>query len=236
MKNILIVSAGFLVAAGVVALAIAGCVSTPYSPTIAPGDFVGEIDNPFMPLMPGTRLVYEGISDEGRERNEVIVTSEIRVVMGVRCVVVKDTVWLNGEIIEQTYDWYAQDRFGNVWYFGEDSEEYRNGTVVSTYGSWEGGVDGAQPGIIMKANPKVGESYRQEYYPGEAEDMAQIAGLGEKATVPYGTFSGCLKILEWTPLEPGVAEYKYYAPGVGVILETVRGSRERMELVEITRG
>ena len=106
---------------------------------------------------------------------------------------------------------------------------------MSTEGSWEAGIDGALPGIIMKADPKVGESYRQEYYAGEAEDMAEIVALEESVSVPGGSFTGCLKTIEWTPLEPGVAEYKYYAPKVGVVLETVRGSRERMELVEIDK-
>jgi hypothetical protein len=224
-----------IVLAAAVLLLLAGCASVPYSPRIVPEDFVGTIDNRFMLLEPGTKFVYQGISDEGRERNEVFVTRETRVVMGVRCVVVKDTVWLNGELTEDTYDWFAQDKQGNVWYFGEDSREYKKGQLVSTEGSWEAGIDGALPGIIMKADPKVGESYRQEYYAGEAEDMAEIVALEEGVSVPGGSFTGCLKTIEWTPLEPGVAEYKYYAPKVGVVLETVRGSRERMELVEIDK-
>ena len=188
-----------------------------------------------MPLIPGTKFIYEGVSEEGTERIEVVVMPETRVVMGVRCVVVRDTVRLNGEIIEDTYDWYAQDRQGNVWYFGEDSKEYKKGKAVGTTGSWEAGADGAQPGIIMQANPVVGDSYRQEYYAGEAEDMAEVAALEESVSIGFGSFTGCLKTIEWTPLEPGVMEYKYYAPNVGVVLETVRGSKERSELVEIIK-
>ena len=133
-----------------------------------------------------------------------------------------------------TSDWYAQDNDGNVWYFGEDSREYEDGEEVSTEGSWQAGVDGAQPGIIMKANPRIGDSYRQEYYPGEAEDMGQVIRLNESASVPYGSFGEVLVILEWNPLEPDVIEHDYYAPGVGAILEVVvEGEPERVELVEI---
>jgi hypothetical protein len=135
--------------------------------------------------------------------------------MGVECVVVNDKAWENGKLIERTYDWHAQDKEGNVWYFGEDTKEYENGKVVSTKGSWEAGVDGAKPGIIMQAHPKVGQSYRQEYYKGEAEDMAKVINLNESVTVPYGSFDHVLVTKEWTPLEPSYAEHKYYAPGVG---------------------
>jgi hypothetical protein len=144
-------------------------------------------------------------------------------------------VTLNGELTEDTYDWYAQDKEGNVWYFGEDSTEYKNGKAVSTAGSWESGVGGALPGIVMPANPVPGPPYRQEYYVGEAEDWAQVDRLGMSITVPYGSFTGVLRTLEWTPLEPGFYEYKYYAPGVGIVLETPRGSHEPVELLSITR-
>jgi hypothetical protein len=224
---------------GIALLLAAGCVSgpahIPYSPWIVPGDFVATIDNPFMPLVPGTRMMYEGPTDAGLERIDYFVTRETRDVMGVTCVVVRDTVTLNGELIEDTYEWYAQDNNGNVWYFGEDSKEYKRGKVVSTTGSWEAGIDGAQPGIVMPASPTAGPSYRQEYYAGEAEDMAKVDRLGMSVTVPYGSFTGVLRTLEWTPLEPGFYEYKYYAPGVGLVLEAVRGSRERVELLSISR-
>jgi hypothetical protein len=150
--------------------------------------------------------------------------------MGVECVVVSDKAWENGKLIEQTYDWHAQDKKGNVWYFGEDTKEYNNGKVTSTKGSWEAGVDGAKPGIIMQAHPKVGQSYRQEYYKGEAEDMAKAISLDESVRVPYGSFDGVLETKEWTPLEPSYAEHKYYARGVG----QVYGGG--LELVDVKTG
>ena len=193
-------SFGFSVFTAFAALLIAGCASTPsgnsYRPAISPADFVSTIDNPFLPLKPGTRFVYESATEKGVERTETVVTSETRKVLGVICVVVWDSVRLNGELIEDTYDWYAQDGQGNVWYFGEDSKEYKGGKLVGTKGSWGAGVDGAQPGIVMKATPQVGDSYRQEYYQGEAEDMAKVVALGEKVSVPFGSFAGCLKTIE----------------------------------------
>jgi hypothetical protein len=135
--------------------------------------------------------------------------------MGVECVVVDDRAWEGGKLIEKTYDWFAQDNKGTVWYFGEDTKEYENGKVVSTKGSWEAGVDGAKPGIIMPADPKVGQSYHQEYYPGEAMDMARVLSLNESVTVPYGSFDHALETKEWTPLQPVFFEKKYYVRGVG---------------------
>jgi hypothetical protein len=167
----------------------------------------------------------------------VTVTDDTRQVMGVECVVVRDKVFLNGGLIEDTFDWYAQDKKGNVWYFGENTKEYENGKVVSTKGSWEAGGDGAMPGIVMQADPKVGETYRQEYYPGEAEDMAKVLSLNESATVPYGSFDHLLMTREWTPLEPNVVEQKYYAPGMRTVLEVgVKGTSDRVELIDIKKG
>jgi hypothetical protein len=184
-----------------------------YAPHIDPADFTTTIDNEYLPMKPGTTFVYQG----GAERNEMRVTHDTKKVMGVECVVVDDRAWENGQLIEKTYDWFAQDKEGNVWYFGENTKEYKNGEVVSTKGSWEAGVDGAKPGIIMQADPKVGQSYRQEYYPGEAEDMAKVQSLNDSVTVPYGSFDHVLVTKEWTPLEPSYHEHKYYAPGVGQV-------------------
>jgi hypothetical protein len=205
-----------------------------YNPVINPADFTTKIDNKYFPLVPGTTFIYEGISEKGNEHNEVAVEDETKTILGVTCVVVEDTVKVGGQIIEQTLDWYAQDKNGNVWYFGEDSKEYKNGKVVSIGGSWEAGVKGAKPGIIMEANPKVGDSYRQEYLKSEAEDMADILSLSESASVKYGSFTDCLKTRDYTPLEPNVVENKYYAPGVGEVLITLeKGGTERIELIEI---
>ncbi len=205
-----------------------------YNPVINPDDFVEVIDNPYFPLTPGTTFVYEGEDEDETIRDEVFVTNETRTVMGVNTIVVRDRVFEDGELVEETFDWYAQDKNGNVWYFGEDSRDYEDGEVVSTAGSWEAGVDGAQPGIIMKGSPQVGDTYRQEYYAGEAEDMAEVLSLNESVTIAYGSFENCLKTKEWTPLEPGIEENKYYAAGTGPIMEiAVKGGSERLELVEI---
>ncbi|WP_440948347.1 hypothetical protein ACSAZL_09020 [Methanosarcina sp. T3] len=205
-----------------------------YSPVINPDDFVEVIDNPYFPLTPGTTFVYEGESEGEPIRDEVYVTNETRMVMGVTTIVVRDREFEDGELAEETFDWYAQDKDGNVWYFGEDSREYDEGEVVSTEGSWEAGVNGAQPGIIMKGNPQVGDTYRQEYLVGEAEDMAEVISLNESVSVLYGSFEDCLKTKEWTPLEPGIEENKYYAHGTGLLLEmTVKGEAEKLELVDI---
>jgi hypothetical protein len=213
-----------------------------YSPDIDPSNFVKEVDNPYFPLEPGTKLVYEGRSEEGTERVEVTVLRETRRVMGVECVVLRDRVWLNGELIEDTFDWHAQDKEGNVWYFGENSKELENGEVVSKAGSWEAGVDGALPGIIMPADPKVGDSYRQEYYKGEAEDTAEVisldgAGLNDAVSTPYDSFSkDVLVTKDWNPLEPHILEHKYYAPGIGLIGETkVTGPPEKIELIDVEK-
>src|SRR5215212_5416350 len=184
-----------------------------YTPHINPAQFTTKIDNEYLPLKPGTTFFYEGKG----ERDEMRVTHSTKMVMGVECVVVDDRAWEEGKLIEKTYDWFAQDKEGSVWYFGEDTKESKDGKVVSTKGSWEAGVDGAKPGIIMQADPEVGQSYRQEYYPGEAEDMAKVQSLDESVTVPYGSFDHVLETREWTPLEPVFDEHKYYARGVGQV-------------------
>ena len=162
-------------------------------------------------MKPGTTFLYVGKG----ERDEMSITNHTKNLMGVECVVVDDRAWEDGKLIERTYDWFAQDKEGNVWYFGEDTKEYKNGEVVSTKGSWEAGVDGAKPGIIMQANPKVGQSYHQEYYPGEAMDMAKVISSNTSVSVPYGSFDHALDTTEWTPLQPGFSEKKYYVRGVG---------------------
>jgi len=204
-----------------------------YSVTLDPADFVAVIDNPWMPFVPASRWVYEGGDGVEVEHIEVVVLSETRVVMGITATVVRDTVTVDGELVEDTYDWYAQDAAGNVWYLGEDSKEYEAGEVVSTGGSWEAGVDGALPGIVMEADPQVGDAYRQEYYGGEAEDMAEVVRTGVAETVTFGAFDDLVVTEEWTPLSPDVVEEKYYASGIGVVLEiTVRGGSGRIELIE----
>ena len=212
-------------------------VDTPYTPLIDPANFTAStvIDNPYLPYVPGTSFIYEGREDDEIERIEVTVTSDIRRVMGIDTLVVHDVVSIDGEVIEDTFDWFAQDNDGNVWYMGEDSKEFEDGKMVSTEGSWEAGVSGALPGIVMLANPLAGVSYRQEFFAGEAEDMAQVRRLGETVAVPLGTYDNVLVVKEWNPLEPGVVEDKYYAPGIGVIREqAVKGGSEVVELLSMS--
>lgn len=205
-----------------------------YEPLIDPNDFVMTIDNPYLPLPVGRTLVYEGVSDGERERVEVTVTDRIREVMGVTTTVVRDRAFVEDALVEDTFDWLAQDRWGNVWYFGEATAEYENGEVVSRAGSWEAGVDGAMPGVVMLADPRVGDRYRQEFYEGEAEDLARVRATGESVAVPAGSYQDVLVTEDWTPLEPDVLEHKSYAPGVGVVLErVVEGGSGVLRLVEI---
>jgi hypothetical protein len=155
--------------------------------------------------------------------------------LGVTTTVVRDRVWEDGELIEDTFDWYAQDNDGNVWYFGEDSKEIEDGKVVSTEGSWEAGVNGAKPGIVMKANPQVGDAYRQEFLKGEAEDMGQVLSIDESVSIGSGSYEKCLQTKDWTPLEPEVVEHKFYCKEVGnVVLEKkVAGESGQIELIEV---
>jgi hypothetical protein len=202
----------------------------PYEPQLDAADFVEGIDNRYLPWTPGTTLLYEG----GGERVEVTVTDETREILGITATVVHDQVLTDGEVTEDTFDWYAQDRWGNVWYLGEDTKEYENGEVASTEGSWEAGVDGAQPGIIMLADPRVGDTYRQEFYAGEAEDMAKVFALGESVEVPAGSYDDVLVTEDSTPLDPDIVEHKFYAPGVGVVREElVQGGDDVLELIEV---
>ncbi|MEX1238332.1 MAG: hypothetical protein WEB30_01395, partial [Cyclobacteriaceae bacterium] len=148
------------------------------------------------------------------------------------CTVVLDRAYLNDELIEETYDWYAQDRDGNVWYMGEAVDNYVGGVVNNHYGSWEAGVDGAEPGIVMLGNPVIGLQYRQEHYIGEAEDQGKVLSKTEPVTVPAGSFLNCLKIEETNPLDKNFLEYKYYAKGVGLVrVEVIDSPVEIEELV-----
>ena len=212
-------------------------IDMPYSVEIDPADFKDSniTGNAFFPLIPGTTLVYEGENEEGISiRVEEKITTQTKVVMEIICVVVEVKEWEDDELIEETSDWYAQDKQGNVWYFGEDSKEFEDGEVVSTAGSWEAGLDGALPGIIMLANPIEGLWYRQEFRAGEAEDVAQIVSRNETVSVHYGDFSECLQTAEWNPLEPGIMEYKFYASGVGLVSTiAVKGESGFEELVDI---
>jgi hypothetical protein len=206
------------------------------TPTPDPGDFVDGVDNPWFPLVPGTVLTYRSTGEDGTQTDTVTVTDDTRVVAGVTTVVVHDVATdASGKVVEDTYDWYAQDTAGNVWYFGEDTTAYDGGRA-DTEGSWEAGVDGAEAGLIMAATPRVGDGYRQEYRAGVAEDQAEVLSLTEQRDVPAGTFADLVQTEDTTPLEPGLVELKYYAKGLGVVFEeTIAGGSERVELVDVTR-
>lgn len=196
-----------------------------------PSDFTTKIDNPLFTLRPGTTFVYEN-----KDENSVdtfTVTDKTVVIDGVKCVVVHDTATVNGLLVEDTFDWFAQDKDGNVWYFGEDTHEYEPGNPnpINDAGAWKAGVDGARAGIIMKADPQVGDRYQQEHAPGIAEDYAKVLSLEANVSVPYGSSTDALKTKDVNPLDPSV-EHKYYIPGVGNVLTTdAEGSRQ--ELIKI---
>jgi hypothetical protein len=203
-----------------------------------PAEFTTEITNPYWPMTPGSRWVYRETDKDEVMKVVVTVTDQTkRIANGVEARVVHDVVSRDGEPVEVTDDWYAQDSEGNVWYLGEDTAEYENGKVVSREGSFEAGVDGAQAGIIMPANPEPGLAYRQEYYAGQAEDKARVLGLDAKATVPFGNFDGLLQTEDTNPLsEPPQVEHKFFASGVGPVLAVgVSGGSGREELLSYAK-
>jgi hypothetical protein len=200
-------------------------------------NIVAVVVKPKIPQNPGTTYVFEGIRDGRGQRDEFQVTGETKVVLGVTSVVVRDTATriADGSLIEKTDDWFAQDDQGNVWYMGEDTKTYdAKGNVRSTEGSWEAGVDGALPGIVMPSKREAPAAYRQEYYPGQAEDMAWLVDLNQSVKVPYKAFDHVLETLEWSSLEPEVIEKKYYVSGIGLVFSTsAAGEVENAKLVDI---
>ncbi len=190
----------------------------PYEPDLDPAQLSPEITNELMPFPVGATWSLEAVGDEGTEVIEIEVLAETREVFGATVRVVRDTASIDGEVIEDTYDWYAQDPDGNVWYMGEDTHEFENGVPVSDAGSWEAGVDGALPGVVMLGDPDLGHIYRQEYLVGEAEDIGEVVSVDEEVTVPAGTFSRCLKTRDRSAVEADLDEFKYYCAGVGNVL------------------
>jgi hypothetical protein len=199
-------------------------------------DFVTRIGNPFFPLRRGTTYTYAG-QEDGKPRKVVVsVTQQTKRILGIRATVVFDRVIVDGRPEEKTWDWYAQDKRGNVWYLGEDSFDFISGKWKRSDGSWEAGVNGAKPGLVMEAHPAVGDAYRQEYKVGHAEDMAKVISANEAVVVPYGRFKRALRTSEWTPLERGVVEHKFYVRGVGNVRTVmVKGGSEEERLVSVTR-
>jgi hypothetical protein len=209
----------------------------PYAPSIDPANFVTKIDNRYLPFKPGTTFHYEGVRGTTPQTDDEVVTHRTKRILGIRCTVVRDTVSEHGRAVERTFDWYAQDRQGNVWYMGEDAFELQHGRFVKASDSWQSGVKGGKPGIIMPAHPRPGDAYRQEYYPpGKALDEARVLRLSGSLTVPYGEFTRLLVTSERSPLEPQT-EQKYYAAGVGEVAErVVKGHHEEFALVSIRTG
>ena len=209
--------------------------STPGPPPAS--DFVATVDNPWFPLIPGTTLTYKGTKDGEAAVDTFAISADTKVVAGVTCVVINDTLKLGGVLAEKTEDWYAQDRSGNVWYFGEQTAEYdESGAVTSTEGSWQAGVKGASAGIYMPGDPQVGQSFAQEYFAGQAEDHFVVLLVGTPVKVPYGSFAGALLTAEWTPLEPDVLSEKFYAKDIGELKEfDVAGGDESLQLVTVKK-
>jgi hypothetical protein len=224
-----------LLGAAVLALAAAGCSSA--SSETQPRRFAAQVDNPWFPLKPGTTYVYRGVKEGQASRQVLVVTHLTKTIRGVRTTVLHDNLYLGGRLHERTTDWYAQDRDGNVWYFGEETAELdRSGRVTSTEGSWQAGVDGAEAGIYMPASPKVGGTFRQEFYKGHAEDHFRVLSLHAAVRVPYASSQNALKTREWTPLEPSVIDFKFYVRGIGTVKEQSADGSERGVLVSVRRS
>ena len=204
-------------------------------PVFDSNNFVAVVDNPYFPLPVGRTLVYSGIKDGQTQRDTFTVTNQTKVILGVKVTVVSDIADHDGTVLERTSDWYAQDKQGNVWYLGEDTVAFLPHGKTDTTGSWQAGVNGAQPGIIMEANPQIPDAYRQEFLAGQAEDTAWIVDRGGTITVPYGKVRNVLTSLEATRLEPGAYDQKVYGPGIGIVLEqSITGANEVARLESVT--
>jgi len=206
-----------------------------YEPVLDPANFVSVIDNPYFPLPVGRTLVYEGIKDGQSQVDTVVVTDQTRVIEGITARMVSDVSTHNGTLLEKTFDFYAQDKQGNVWYLGEDTTHFLANGKTDTSGSWMAGVNDAEPGLVMEADPQIPEAYRQEFLVGQAEDTAWVVERGGTVTVPYGKLRNTLKTLEATRIEPGAYDLKVYAPGIGIVLEqSLTGPAEFANLVSVT--
>jgi hypothetical protein len=206
-----------------------------YHPVLDPSNFVSTVTNPYFPLPVGRTLVYQGTKNGQTQVDTVTVTNQTKVILGITATVVSDVATHDGTLLEKTFDWYAQDKQGNVWYLGEDTTEFLDNGKTDTSGSWQAGVRGAEPGIVMEANPKIPDAYRQEYLAGQAEDTAWVVEVGGTITVPYGKLGKTLTTLEASRLEPGAYDQKIYAPGIGIVFElALTGESELAQLVSVT--
>jgi hypothetical protein len=204
-----------------------------------PADFTADISHPYWPMKPGTRWTYRDVDEKGEVQEVVIVATPAtkKLANGITARVVRDTVRSEGDLVEDTFDWYAQDSAGNVWYLGEDTAEFENGKIATRSGSFEAGTGGALPGILLPAEPQVGQKYRQEYLKGEAEDNGEVLATGQLVEVPTGRYSNALLTRDTSTLEPAVVEYKLYAPGIGPVLALdISGGAAREELVKIDKA
>jgi hypothetical protein len=213
--------------------AASSCPKPPKLPAV--DQFVGQIDNRYLPLTPGTTFTYKGKLDGEPAKDVFTVTHQTKMILGVTTRVIHDQVFVKNELVEDTFDWFAQDLNGNVWYFGEDTKELEDGVVVSTEGSWEAGVDNARAGIFMPANPAVGQVFKQEDAKNVAEDCTKIVDLNAFVKTPYVTSSNAMRTEEFSLLEPDVLDNKYYVPDIGLVREqTVQGGSDVLELVSVT--
>jgi hypothetical protein len=204
-----------------------------YDPDVDPDLFSPNITNRFLPWTRGRTLIYEKKIGDETERITVTVLPDTVEIAGIECIAVRDLVTIDGESEEDTVDWYAQHRDGSVWYIGEIAQNFEDGLLDNVDGSWRTGKDSAKPGIVMLARPQPGIAYRQEFLPNEAEDVAAVIALDQTVCVPAGRFTGCVQTEDWTPIEPGKREHKFYAPGIGLVLEVNPDTGARTELVEI---
>jgi hypothetical protein len=243
LRNVIAALGGVVIAATIVGVTLARGTGhaepgpTAATPVFDPGSFTpgAPVTNTFFPLPVGRTLTYTGTKDGQTQRDVVTITNETKVILGVQTIVVRDVADHNGTLLEKTDDWYAQDNQGNVWYLGEDTAAFGKNGKVDTSGSWQAGVNGAVPGIIMEADPQIPDAYRQEFLAGEAEDTAWVVDRGETVTVPYGKVRNTLATLEATALEPGAYDQKVYGPGLGIVLErALSGADEVAELVSVT--
>jgi hypothetical protein len=214
-------------------------IDSTYNPDVKLANFSNPTNftNPYWPHELGKSYILESKTPEGLEKIEKVRIADTKVVMGITCAVIHDRVWLNNVLIEETFDWHAQDNAGNLWYFGEKVVNFNpNGTFKDNAGSWEAGVDGAKPGIVMPAAPMVGMRYREEYFFNEAEDEAEIVSMNEAVSTPFGAFTNCVKTRNWTELDPDADEFKWYAPKVGVVKVVKVGDNQTEELVRTEGG
>jgi hypothetical protein len=236
MKRITILIASCILLSGACKKNNQRTIDAGYNPDTSPSLFTNstQITNAYYPVVAGKKYIYEGQTKDGLEHIEEQRLSTSKTILGISCVVVNFKAFLGGKLIEEAWDWYAQDNAGNLWYFGEAVDNYNlDGSLKDHAGSWEAGVDGAKPGMIMPANPQAGMKYREEYYFNHAEDQAEITARGLSVTIPFGTYNNCISTKNYTDLEPGVIENKFYAPGIGLIKEINVNDNEEVRLIAI---